>query len=335
MERRIAGLGERVLGGGVLSRAEAEELAGVEGEDVYDLFHWANKIRVRFVGRGVRFCAIVAAKLGGCSEDCRFCAQSAHYSVAAGGQRKLGEGEILQRAAEAVEAGADNFGIVNSGRGPTRKELEEWLGPVMRKIAGEGRVRLCADLGSLTAETARFLKEAGVRRVNHNLETSERFYGQIVSTHAYSERVGTLRIAKGAGLEVCSGGIFGMGETWEDRLDMLFALRELGVDVMPINFLNPIAGTPLEGREKLRPMECLKAIAICRFVLPNKELKVAGGREACLGDLQSWMFYAGASSAIIGNYLTTLGRTAELDHQMVRDLGLEGPRDGSGGAKER
>jgi biotin synthase len=230
---------------------------------------------------------------------------------------------VLESAWHAGEVGADSFGIVNSGRGPTRAELEDWLKPIMMKIAGEGKTRACATLGALTPETAKFLYDCGIRRINHNIETSERHYPNIVSTHPFSERINTLKIAKEAGLSLCSGGIFGMGEEWVDRLDMMFTLREIGVDVMPINFLNAIHGTPLEGQPRLPPMECLKIIAIARFVLPTAELKVAGGREVCLRDLQSWIFFAGADSTMIGNYLTTYGRKPEMDHQMVMDLGLK------------
>ena len=163
----------------------------------------------------------------------------------------------------------------------------------------------------------------GVLRVNHNLETSRRHFSNIVSTHTYEDRVRTIKTAKAAGLSICSGGIFGMGEDWEDRLDMAFELRDLGADVVPINFLNAIQGTPLYGKqEDLEPMEALKIIAIYRFVLPDRELKIAGGREKILRELQSWIFFAGGSSFLIGNYLTTFGRTPEQDHQMLRDLGL-------------
>jgi biotin synthase len=319
----IARLAQRVLDGELLERHDAESLARVGGDEIYDLFYWANKIRIQFVGRDVKFCAIVAAKVGGCSEDCKFCAQSAHYPEApAAKQGMLTDDQVLDSAWHAASVGADSFGIVNSGRGPTRRELEEWLKPIMMKIATEGKTRACATLGALTPETAKFLYDCGIRRINHNLETSQRHYPNIVSTHPFSERVNTLRIAKEAGLSLCSGGIFGMGEEWVDRLDMMFMLRELGVDVMPINFLNAIHGTPLEGQPKLPPMECLKIIAIARFILPDKELKVAGGREVCLRDLQSWIFFAGADSTMIGNYLTTYGRKPEMDHQMVMDLGL-------------
>jgi biotin synthase len=323
VQAEIARLAGRVLAGGLLDRGDAEVLARVGGDDVYDLFYWANRIRTQFKGRDVKFCAIVAAKVGGCSEDCKFCAQSEHYDAPARQQSRLTDEQVLDSAQHAAEVGADSFGIVNSGRGPTRRELEDWLKPLMMKIATEGRTRACATLGALTPETARFLYDCGIRRINHNLETSERHYPNIVSTHPYAERINTLRVAKAAGLSLCSGGIFGMGEAWQDRLDMMFALREIGVDVMPINFLNAIHGTPLEHMEKLPPMECLKIIAIARFVLPGAELKVAGGREVCLRDLQSWIFFAGADSTMIGNYLTTYGRKPEMDHQMVMDLGLK------------
>ena len=323
MLESVSSIAQRVLNGELISRYDARALQAVGGDDIYDLFYWANKIRIQFKGRDVRFCAIVAAKVGGCSEDCQFCAQSSHYQTAVQGQTFLTDEQILASAEHAQRVGADSFGIVNSGRGPTRSEMENWLGPLLGKIAAEGKTRACATLGALTPQTAEFLHRSGVRRVNHNLETSERFYPQIVSTHPYSERLNTLRHAKAAGLSLCSGGIFGMGETWEDRFDMVFTLRDIGVDVMPVNFLNAIAGTPLENQPKLPPMECLKIISICRFIFPTVELKVAGGREVCLRDLQSWIFFAGADSTMIGNYLTTYGRSPELDHQMVHDLGLK------------
>lgn len=322
MQVQIARMAEQVLSGVPLGRQDAEYLTRVGGDDLYDLFYWANRIRIKHVGRDVKFCAIVAAKVGGCSEDCKFCAQSAHYDAPSKDQSQLTDQQVLDSAWHAGAVGADSFGIVNSGRGPTRRELEEWLKPIMMKIATEGKTRACATLGALTPETAKFLYDCGIRRINHNLETSERHYPNIVSTHPYSERTNTLRIAKEAGLSLCSGGIFGMGEEWADRLDMLFTLKEFGVDVVPINFLNAIHGTPLENQPKLPPMECLKIISIARFILPDKELKVAGGREVCLRDLQSWIFFAGADSTMIGNYLTTYGRSPEKDHQMVLDLGL-------------
>jgi biotin synthase len=180
----------------------------------------------------------------------------------------------------------------------------------------------CATLGTLTEEQALDLKNAGVRRINHNLETSAEFYPQIVTTHTWQERVDTVRLAQRVGLETCCGCIFGMGESVEDRVSLAFSLKELNPNVVPLNFLFPIPGTPLEHAPRLRPMEILKIIAVMRLILPRQDLKVAGGREKNLRDLQSWIFYVGATSGLIGNYLATAGRPNEEDLQMIRDLEL-------------
>ena len=196
----------------------------------------------------------------------------------------------------------------------------------MTKLASKLRrrvdVRLCAALGAIDVEQARSLRQAGIERYNHNLETSARFFPSIVTTHTYAGRLQTVAAVAEAGLSICSGGIFGVGENWADRLDMAFALRDCRPDVVPLNVLHPIAGTPLAKAAPLPPMEILQTIAVFRFIFPSARIKVAGGREANLRDLQSWMFFAGASSALIGNYLTTAGRPAREDHQMLRDLGL-------------
>src|SRR2546430_8313467 len=221
----------RVLAGELLDRADAEYLTRVGGDDVYDLFYWANKIRIRYMGRDVKFCAIVAAKVGGCSEDCKFCAQSEHHDGPAKEQSQLTDEQVLQSAVHAAEVGADSFGIVNSGRGPTRRELEDWLKPIMTRIAKEGKTRACATLGALTPETAKFLYDCGIRRVNHNIETSERHYPNIVSTHPFSERINTLKVAKEAGLSLCSGGAFLVRGRSPHRLRLMFAPRAIRVAV--------------------------------------------------------------------------------------------------------
>lgn len=318
---QIATLALSVLGGGQLDREQARFLATLEGDDLYDLFYWANKIRIRFVGRQVKFCSIVTGKTGACSEDCSYCSQSKHYKTHVTPD-KMSVEDMLKASDEAMANGASSMGIVNSGRGPTERELD-WMEPFFRKTAEEGKIRPCATLGELTPEQAKRLKDMGVQRVNHNLETSARHFDQIVSTHSYQDRVRTIQNAKAAGLSICSGGIFGMGEDWDDRIDMALALRDLGADVVPINFLNAIQGTPMYGEvTPLEPMEALQIIAVYRFLLPDRELKIAGGREKILRDMQSWIFFAGGSSFLIGNYLTTFGRTPKQDHQMLRDLGL-------------
>lgn len=315
-------LGIQVLTGTPLSREQARELTQLQGNDLYDLFFWANKIRIANVGVSAKFCSIVTGKVGGCSEDCSYCSQSSHYKTHVEPSRMRVE-EMQQASDEALASGASSFGIVNSGRGPTDKELD-WMEPFFREAAAGGKIRPCATLGELKPEQAKRLADMGVQRINHNLETSRRHFSNVVSTHSYDDRVKTLQIAKEAGLSICSGGIFGLGEDWEDRLDMAFELQAIGADVVPINFLNAIQGTPLHGkRDDLQPMEALKIIAIYRFILPDRELKIAGGRETILRDLQSWMFFAGGSSFLVGNYLTTFGRTPKQDHQMLADLGMK------------
>lgn len=320
--QRIAELAGFVLSGRDLSLDEARELTAVEGDDLFDLFFWANKIRIQRFGRSVKFCSIVASKVGACSEDCGYCTQSKFHATHVT-PSKMTVGEMVSAAEEAKANGASSFGLVNSGRGPTERELD-WMEPFFRKTAQEGTIRPCATLGELTESQAKRLHDMGVLRVNHNLETSRRHFPNIISSHSYEDRVKTIRIAKAAGLSICSGGIFGMGEAWDDRLDMALELRELGADVIPINFLNAMPGTPVYDRklEPLTPLEALHIVAVYRFVLPDRELKIAGGREKILRDMQSWMFFAGGSSFLIGNYLTTFGRTPAQDHQMLKDLGL-------------
>jgi biotin synthase len=229
--------------------------------------------------------------------------------------------QVAEACRDARDNGASAFGIVNSGRGPTQREWPKILAAVhaMKEVNG---LCHCATLGRLDEQQARDLKEAGVRRINHNLETSKEFYPSIVSTHDWQERVDTVRLAQRVGLETCCGCIFGMGETVDDRVSVAFSLKELNPNVVPLNFLFPIPGTPVEHTPRLRPMEILKIVAVMRLILPRQDLKVAGGREKNLRDLQSWIFYVGATSGLIGNYLATAGRPNREDLQMIEDLEL-------------
>ncbi len=323
LSTRIMACALKVLGGGDLDLAEANFLAAVDhqSDDFFDLLFWANKIRIQRHGKSVHFCSIVTGKVGGCSEDCSYCSQSSAHKTHVKPARMSVE-EMEKAGAEALASGASSFGIVNSGWGPTDKELD-WMEPFFKKTAAEGKVRPCATLGHLSPEHAARLRGMGVERVNHNLEASRRHFPSICSTHTFDDRVNTIKNAKAAGMSICSGGIFGMGETWEDRIDMAMTLRELDVDVVPINFLFSIDGTRIHGTvTQLEPREALKIIALYRFLLPTKELKIAGGREKVLRDMQSWIFFAGGSSFLIGNYLTTFGRTPKQDHQMLKDLGV-------------
>ncbi|HUW83734.1 MAG TPA: biotin synthase BioB [Phycisphaerae bacterium] len=321
MNPQIAEIAQTLLAGGRIERPQAEVLTRATGTDVYDLLYWANRIRVERCGEAVSFCSIAALTVGGCTEDCAFCAQSARHRVDARRRQVLDDDEVLSAAEQAVKNGAESFGLVTSGCRPTRSLIERVtaLADKLRRRVG---IHLCAALGTIDGEQARTLRQAGIERYNHNLETSARFFPSIVTTHTYADRLQTVAAVAGAGLSICSGGIFGVGENWADRLDMAFALRDCRPDVVPLNFLHPIAGTPLAQAAPLPPMEILQIIAVFRFIFPSARIKVAGGREANLRDLQSWMFFAGASSALIGNYLTTAGRPADEDQQMLRDLGL-------------
>jgi biotin synthase len=312
----------KVLSGGLLERSEAEELSNQARKAYDDLLYWANKIRYEFFGDKIKVCSIVPGRLGGCDQDCAFCAQSVRYDTAVEKKAKLLPNEqILTAAKEAKEKGVSNFGIVYSGRKISKEEFERVAG-LAKRIKNDFGLGVCASLGILTKEQAKTLAEAGLSRYNHNLETSERHFRDIVTTHKYADRVNTIKAVKEAGLGVCAGGIFGIGETEADRIDMAFELKRLGVDMMPLNFLHPIEGTPLGNMKTLRPKEILRIVALYRFILPQNHIKVAGGRVLNLRDMQSWIFYAGCTSIISGNYLTTAGRAVEEDMQMIKDLGL-------------
>jgi biotin synthase len=327
----LLALARRVIAGGEPTRAEAHALFTLEGEEVYDLFYAAHKVRRHFHCNRVTFCSILPTKFGNCSEDCKFCAQSGHYDTGITPHPMMSGEEVTAACRDARDRGASAFGLVNSGRGPTQREWPKIMEAVQAIKEVDG-ICHCATLGRLTEEQARDLKAAGVRRINHNLETSREFYPQIVTTHAWQERVDTVRLAQRVGLETCCGCIFGMGESIEDRVSLAFSLKELNPSVVPLNFLFPIPGTPLENAPRLRPMEILKIIATMRLILPRQDLKIAGGREKNLRDLQSWIFYVGGTSALIGNYLATAGRPNEEDLQMVRDLELSWHDDRVGDA---
>lgn len=300
----------------------AKLLEASTGDGIYDLFYWANRIRLRRVGRAIRFCAIAAGKVGSCSEDCAFCGQSAqHPAVTSDKACCLSHSQILTAARRAEELGVYAFGIVNSGRGPSDADLDRLAGTI-NDLAEVGKLMVCASLGILSDAQAVRLYQMGVRRYNHNLETSRNFFPSVVTTHRYDDRLATLAAVKRAGMSLCCGGIFGMGESVADRLDFAQTLAEVNPEEVPLNFLHPLEGTPLAGAARLKPLEILQIVALFRFVLPDAHIKVAGGREANLRELQSWIFFAGASGCLIGNYLLTRGRSADDDRQMLSDLGL-------------
>lgn len=311
---------EKVLAGNRLSREEALELSSVSGNEIYSLFHGANRIRNHFRGDKVDLCAIINAKSGGCSEDCAYCAQSSYNRSDVRKYSFLDTSIILDKAAEARRGGAKRFCIVTSGKKATRADLSIITG-IIPEIRALGLLP-CATLGLLSEEEILLLKDAGLERYHHNLEASEEFFSRVCTTHTYAEKLKTIRGALSAGISLCSGGIFGMGETWEDRIDMALALRDLNPDSIPINFLMPIEGTRLENQRLLEPLEALKIVSVFRFLLFEKEIRVCGGRVQTLGELNSSLLHAGADGLLTGNYLTTLGRTYEDDLQLIEQSGL-------------
>jgi len=322
---RISDLTLRVLDGEDISREEALDLFNLESTaDIFDLMAGANRLREHFKGNKIHLCSIVNAKAGGCPENCSFCAQSAFYQT---GSPKYGfvDPEPVRDAAE--EAHRNNvtaLGLVAAWRGLNEGPMLEEVCARVRELADGGKTRADVSLGIIKSQrVADRLKEAGAQCYGHNMETSRRFFPNTCTTHTYDERLQTIRHVKQAGMKVCSGGIIGMGETREDRCDLALTLREVGANVIPINILHPVKGTPYENNPPLTPLEALKTIACFRFILPRREVMMASGRTLYLRDMQSMVFTAGASALMVGNYLTTLNQSPDKDLQMLKDLGLE------------
>jgi biotin synthase len=322
---RIAEFGRRVLAGGALTREEARWLFDLESTpDIFDLIGWANRVREHFKGNKIHLCSIVNIKAGGCSENCRFCAQSAAYQTDSPRYNLIEAEPVLTAAEEAKTNGVTALGLVAAWRGLEEGPILDNICRRLEELTASGKARPDASLGLIKSQkVADRLKASGLECYNHNLESSRRFFPEVCSTHSYDDRLQTIRHLKEAGIKICSGGILGMGETREDRCELAFALRELGAHVVPINILNPIEGTPFAGRQPLAPIEILKSIACFRLILPKQEIMIAGGRAVNLRDLQCMIFMAGASALMVGNYLTTLNQPVEKDLQMLKDLGLD------------
>lgn len=303
-----------------ISYEEACELSALTNNTI-DLIMCAHKIRNKYKKNNVFTCSIINAKSGFCSEDCAFCAQSAHHKTAIETYSLLGEDELVNTAIRMQEAGATKYSMVTSGFMLKDNEIET-IARAASIINKNTDLTICASLGGLTEPMARQLKESGITTYHHNLETARSHFDKICTTHDYDEDVATVQIAQSAGLKVCSGGILGLGESWEQRVELAFTLKELDVDSIPINFLNPIPGTPMETRPLLSPMEALKCIALFRMINPEKDITICGGRERTLRDYQSWIFLAGANGFMIGDYLTTKGRNTAMDIEMIKDMGL-------------
>jgi biotin synthase len=304
-----------------ISRADARRaLAAPEGE-VLELLAAARRVRVHHHGLRVRVHVLCNAKRGACPEDCGFCAQSSRYDTNEERTGLLDTAALVEKAREAHARGAFKFCIVTATRGPTDEDLDR-LCDAVREIKRTVPVKVCTSLGLLDGPKAKRLAEAGVDRFNHNLETSERLFGEVCSTHGFRDRVDTVRHALEAGMEACCGGIVGMGETDEDILDLAYTLKELGVTSIPVNFLDPRPGTPMGERSRLTPLRCLQVLAVFRLIHPRPDLRAAGGREVNIRTLQPLALMA-ANSIFTEGYLTTPGNEASYDRRMIEDLGFE------------
>ena len=319
----LSGLTDRVINGADITRSEAMYILSLRTQEgIVMLLAHATILRNHFKGNRIDLCAVVNAKSGRCTEDCIFCAQSARHKTDIKTYPLMSTSKVIKASSVAGGAGAHRLGIVTSGKGITNREELERIGEFIKEISKSSTITPCASLGVLSDEQLSRLRDAGLKRYHHNLETAESHFFKICSTHTYKERVHTILMVKKKGFEVCSGGIFGLGETPEQRVELAFALKDLEVDSVPLNFLNPVKGTPAEKQPLLPPLEILKIIALFRFVLPKKDIRVSGGREVALRTLQPLMYLAGANGTMVGNYLTTIGRDARVDLQEILDLGF-------------
>ncbi len=322
----ISEIKDRILNNGEISYEEAITLSNIDNSDretLDILFKAANEIREKFCGNYFNLCTIINAKSGRCSENCKYCAQSAHYKTNADVYPLVSKEFALSEAEKVYSEGAHRFSLVTSGRGLNGNEKEiDKLVEIYNHLRENIGINLCASHGICTKEALQKLYDAGVRVYHHNLEASKNFYHNICTTHTYQDRVNTVLNAKAVGMSVCSGGIFGLGESRTDRIDMGFALKELQVDSVPINILSPIKGTPLENNEPIDPIEVIKTVAIYRFILPKAFIRYAGGRSN-LGKYVKLGFQSGVNSALTGNFLTTTGDTIQGDKNMITELGYE------------
>lgn len=318
-------LAQKVIDGYEISRDEAVALLKTPDDNVLDLLSAAFKIRRKYFGKSVQLYFLMNAKSGLCPEDCSYCSQSKVSDAPVEKYNILDRESLLDGARVAAERQSKTYCMVISARGPNERELKA-VEEIVPEIKEKYDLKICACLGLLDQEQANRLKECGVDRVNHNLNTGGDFYGSICSTHTYDDRLETLDAVRQAGMEICSGGIIGMGEKHSDIVDMAFDLRKLKAESIPVNFLNAIEGTPLQNINYLTPNFCLKVLAMFRFANPKSELRISGGREIHLRSLQPLGLYA-ANSMFVGDYLTTKGQPPEQDYKMIEDLGFEITRE--------
>lgn len=325
---RWQALADRVLNGSRLTRDEALSALASPDDELLDLLAAAYRVRRRYFGNTVQLYFLMNAKSGLCPEDCAYCSQSKVSEAEIPRYNILNREKLLDGARLAAERKSKTYCIVISARGPNEREMDA-VERIVPEIKQRYNLEICACLGLLTPDQARRLRACGVDKVNHNLNTSEAYYGDICSTHTFHDRLDTLRAVRASGMQLCSGGILGMGESDADVVDLAFTLRDLGVESIPVNFLNPIDGTPLAGMRRLNPRQCLKALCMFRLANPASEIRIAGGRELHLGALQPLGLYP-ANSIFVGDYLTTKGQPPEEDYRMIEQLGFVITREGPG-----
>lgn len=314
-------LAERVLDGGSISRSEALAILDSHDDELLDLVAAAFNLRQKYFGKTVQLYFLMNAKSGLCPEDCHYCSQSKISDAPIPKYSILNREKLLDGARLAAERQSKTYCIVISGRAPNEREIKA-IETIVPEIKQQYGLNICACLGLLSESQAQRLAAAGVDKVNHNLNTSQDYYKEICTTHTFEDRLETLKNVRKAGLQLCSGGIIGMGESRKDIVDMAFSLRELSVESIPLNFLHAIDGTPMQHKEYLTPRDCIRALAMVRFVNPSSELRIAGGRERHLRSLQPLGLYI-ANSLFVGDYLTTQGQAPSEDYQMIQDLGFE------------
>jgi biotin synthase len=314
-------LADKAIRGELLTMKEGLAVLEADDDALLDIMSAAFKVRKHYYGKKVKLNLIINAKSGLCPEDCGYCSQSIVSTAPVSKYPLLDKDTLVAGARKAMDLKVGTYCIVASGRGPTGKEVDQVIAAV-KEIKSTMPMKICACLGILSDEQAIRLKEAGVDRYNHNLNTSAGNFNKITTTHTYDDRVATVEKAKSSGMSPCSGCIVGMGETNQEIVEIAYALREVDADSIPVNFLNSIKGTPLENNKELNPRKCLKVLALMRFINPTKEIRASGGREVNLRSMQVLCLYA-ANSLFVGDYLTTEGQEASQDHKMIEDMGFE------------
>jgi len=319
----IIGLRDKVLNGQDVSVDEAIKVMGLPEDEaiIGELMDAANKIREKFCGEDFDTCSIMNVKSGHCSEDCTYCSQSTHYTTNAPIYDLLSKDEILERAKEMEAEGVRRFSLVSSGKSITDDDFEKVI-DIYKEIKEKTGLKICASHGIISDEQAKKLKEVGIDRYHHNIETSPEYYKEICTTHTFADRVQTIKHVVDSELEICSGGIIGLGEKVQDRVEMAFELKRLNVKSIPINILMPIDGTPLGSNEIVGEAEAYKTIAMFRLVNPDSTIRYGGGRKALGNDGKAGLL-GGVNGALVGNYLTTVGNKVADDLKMIKEAGFK------------